>query len=372
MSIASRPRLAIGVLLFVCVAILAVRDGGQALTFLDTRYFLHVSERFFSSDWRHVYADPQLQVGPLHLVIYGVLAVLSELLGAQVETVLSVAIQTGYCAGLVLVARVLLGRSKPGWLDASLVLAAVALAMSWRAFATGHFMEGAIPLLWMMAAADLKKAAFLRSGIWLILASSLKMWGVLGAAMFLLVPNPRKALLGSVILASGLAIVYGPFVLFGRFEMLSFSWRVLDPGPLTSWYFQPGDTVGWLARGLQALCVVSVGLGCAYWWRKNDSPHVAWSIVLIMTVLKVCVDPVAQDYHWLAVQTSALMGVRLLLETPRDPKSLVSLTGLYVVIAWPSLIGGLAASAAAVLACAGVGPRPLQDGEVVVREAAVK
>ncbi len=334
--------------LVVVVALLAIRDARVGDFFMDTDYFATAGYRLLSSGWLDTFDKADLQIGPVAGLLYGVVArVMTEVLVLSGHGIFSVLIELGYCAGVVGVARALrVGPAKElSWVDAILVLWVAAMGLPWTAFFTGHFMEGAIPLLWILAAKSATDDRPELAGMWLLLSFGLKAWGGLGLALLLLTPRLRRSWRAALIFGVGAVAIYLPFFVWGSVETFSFRWRVLTPGPLVAWFLDPGATVGWGLRVAQGALVLIVGCAIAIWARRRPSAHTPWVVPLVVVVARLFTDPVGYWYYWLAAQTIAVVGIRTVVGERRlaESSTWVIAIALYMTIAAPPVLAGAAA-----------------------------
>ena len=150
----------------------------------DLVYFVHRGEQLLSSGWAHTFADPMLQSGPLQLVLFGAVRNLAAL---------AFVIELGVAALLLAV----LGRVGVAdrWRLAG-GLAAVGVGLTHLALADGHPAEAVVPLLWVLAALWAREDSVVAAGTLIGVSAGLELWGALGAAVLLLAPRVRRAVVG--------------------------------------------------------------------------------------------------------------------------------------------------------------------------------
>src|SRR5207302_4710715 len=105
--------------------------------------------------------------------------------------------------------------------------AALGLGLVRGTFLDGHPAELVVPLVWVLAGRRAQRGQAIRAGLLVGLSAGLEVWGLLGLPVLLLA-RPRRALGGSVAAAAAAATLFAPFLIFGRFEMLSYRWQISD------------------------------------------------------------------------------------------------------------------------------------------------
>ena len=171
-----------------CVLALA---AGIALLFEpadtgDLPFFVHTSEKLFSADWANVFANPDVQAGPLKLLLVR----LGDSAG-----ILPLLIQVGVAALFWVVAgRLLSGRDPRALLLVG--LAGLALGLPYDAYQYGHPAQVVIPLVWVLAGLEARKGRTLQAGLLVGLSAGFELWGLLGVVVFVLAPRLRSALVG--------------------------------------------------------------------------------------------------------------------------------------------------------------------------------
>jgi hypothetical protein len=270
----------------------------------DLAFFVHTSERLFSGDWLNVFADPNVQVGPLQLLLFR----LGDLAG-----LLALFVQVGVAALFwVAAGRLLTGRDPR--VRFAVCLVAVAIGLTYGAYQDGHPAQVVVPLLWVLAACDAREGRVVRAGVLVGLSAGFETWGVLGAVVFVLAPQIRKGAVGLATQACVSATLFLPFVVAGEFRMSDYRWRV-NGDTLLSLVVEPGIDFTWSMRLMQALAALAAGAGVALVLRR--SIHAVWLAPLTVVAVRLVLDPVRYPWYWLPVQTLALFGAAALLTSPR-------------------------------------------------------
>lgn len=265
----------------------------------DVPYFVSAARLLFSSHWADTFADPSLQVGPLQLLFFGA----GDRIGGL--GLLAVATEVGVAALVVFtVGRLLAGRLWRREAQLAVGLAAVALGLTADAYGYGHPAQVAVPLLWILAALEVRSGRAVRGGTLLGLAAGLELWGVLGVPVLLLAPTVRRAFAGLVTQIAVTAALYLPFVLAGNFRMFDHRWKI-ESGSLVHVLLGPGG-FPWTLRLVQGAAAVAVGTGIALALRR--SPSALWVVPLAVIGVRLLLDPTLYSWYWLGLETVALLG----------------------------------------------------------------
>jgi len=266
----------------------------------DLPFFLHTAQRLLSADWANVFADPNVQVGPVQLLVFGL---------ADHGVLLPLVVQVGSAALLwVAAGRLLTGRSPRAQLLAG--LAAVALGLTYGAYQDGHPAQLIVPLLWVLAGLEARAGRTVLGGALVGLSAGFELWGLLGAVVFVLAPRVRAAVAGLATEVSVVAGLFLPFVLAGQFRMFEYSWRV-NPDTLLGLLAEPGTPFTWSLRLLQG--VAALGVGVALAWTLRHTLHAVWLAPLAVVAVRLALDPVRYPWYWLALETLVLLGAAELL-----------------------------------------------------------
>jgi hypothetical protein len=261
----------------------------------DLPFFVHTARGLLSADWARVFADPNVQVGPIQLLLFAV----GDRLG-----VLALLVQVG-AAGLLWVAsgRLLAGRDPRVRFGVCVV--AVVLGLTYGAYQDGHPAQLVVPLLWVLAGCDAREGRVARAGLLVGLSAGFELWGMLGAAVLLLAPRAKDA---AVAIATELAVTAGlflPFVVAGEFRMFDYHWQV-NGDTLLGLALSPGTDFSWPMRALQGAVAFAAGGVVVLLLRR--SLHAVWAAPLVVVVVRLALDPVRYPWYWLAVQVLVLLG----------------------------------------------------------------
>ena len=277
-------------LLAAAVAPLVRGDGG------DSPLFVAAGRTLLSSHWRDAFANSSIQVGPLQLALFGSvgrsLAVLSIVVGVGVALLVVAATR----AAGVTSSRLLLFAG----------LAAVVTGLTVNAFEAGHPADAVLPLLWVIAAAEAQRGRILRAAVLVGLGAGLETWSVLGLAVLAVAPRRRDAVRGFAVGCGVTAALFLPFVLGGRFEMLSYTWNVSRES-LLALVVAPGTHVGWALRLVQGAAALGAGFGVARLARKTA--HMVWLVPFAVVLARLAFDPLDNGYYFVGVVGPALVGL---------------------------------------------------------------
>lgn len=326
-----RRTMLLGAVLVVAAG-LAYQDAQADLFFLDTPYFFYVGRQLFSAEWLDIYAEPSLQAGPLHILVFGLIGRTTLLLGINQSLTAALLIEMGFLASIVATARMMRTSLARWWVDAALVAVVVALAMPWTAFATGHFSDGIIALLWAASTHAARNGKPIRAGLLVAVAAGLLSWGLLGLVTLLMAPDVRQVVRSTGVALGGIAVLYGPFFLFGTVNTLSYGWRVLRADGLMAPFIEHGEPFGWDARLIQASLVLGAGVVVVWLMRRNDSPHAEWAVPLALIATRLWTDPVGFYYYGLPLQVITVVALYTLLPWTLEVRRLPLLAGLYLLL----------------------------------------
>ncbi len=205
---------------------------------------------------------------------------------------------------LVVAARRAVGVTNP-LLYGGAGLLAVLTGLTRTGFASGHPADAALPLIWILAAADARRGDALRAGLLVGLCAGPETWGILGVAVLAFAPRRRDAAIGTVLAGGAALALFLPFMLGGHFAMLSLQWRVRPPAPI-SLFVAPGTPFTWPLRLVQAVAAVGAGVAVARLLR--DSPDGLWAAPLAIVVARLLLDPLALSHFLAAPQGPVFVG----------------------------------------------------------------
>src|ERR1700759_4736131 len=187
----------------------------------DAHLFVWAGRTLLSGQWSHAFSHSVVQAGPLQLALFGSLGRSSDAL----------ALVLGPATALLVIAAVRAAGVTSPILYGGAGLLAVATGLTDVGYVAGHPADAALPLIWILAAADARRGHAYRAGLLVGLCAGLETWGILGVAVLALAPRRREAALGAVVAGATAAALFLPFLLGGHFHMFSLHWQVRPPAP---------------------------------------------------------------------------------------------------------------------------------------------
>lgn len=283
-----------------------MRDASAPEDIADIPFFLSSAETLLSSRWLETFASPDLQVGPVQLLLLGAGERLAAALGVSALGLLAFLVELGVALLLLYtVGKILEGRRYVREAQLGVGLAAVALGLTSDAYASGHPAQVVVPLVWILAGLRARRGQPLSAGLLLGAAAGLETWAVLGAPVLLLADTRRSAARGLLACVAVAAAIFAPFALFGSFGMLDYEWEVSTWSPL-SLVLGAGTDFPWSLRLLQGGAAVGLGAVAALVLRKRESA--VWAVPLVVVCVRLALDPTLYPWYWLALATVALVG----------------------------------------------------------------
>jgi hypothetical protein len=267
----------------------------------DLPFFVHAADDLFSREWSRAYANPDLQIGPVQLVLLAIAGALPF----STLTVLAVAVPLGVTALFLVVVRQLLGERRP----LTLMLVGVAFAglgLPAAAYMDGHMAQAVVPLLWLLAGLQARNGHALAAGGLVALSAGFELWGLLGVVVLLVAPGVREVAAGMAVAVAGIGLLLAPFALFGEVRMFDYHW-VVHGDTLLSLVVNPGTDFTWSMRLVQGSA--AVGVGAAFAWPLRRTMHAVWLAPLAVVAVRLALDPVRYPWYWLALQTLVVAGV---------------------------------------------------------------
>lgn len=308
MSLAFRVWWVPALVVTVCSAALTIgADTG------DLPFFVHAADDLFSREWAHVYASPDLQIGPAQVVLLALADAVAGTLSLSTFTLLAFAVPLGVTALFLLVLRRLLPEGRPLLLMTAGVVFA-GLGLSAAAYVDGHLAQAVVPLLWVLAALKAREGRAAAAGALAGLSAGFELWGMLGVIVLLLAPRLRDAFAGVLVQVGVVAAMLAPFAFAGELRTFDYHW-VVNGETLLSLVVEPGTGFTWwmrLAQGSAALAV-----GAALTWPLRRSLHAVWLGPLAVLSVRLALDPVRYPWYWLALETLAVVGVVAVLSDER-------------------------------------------------------
>ncbi|HKG09856.1 MAG TPA: hypothetical protein VKB07_04735 [Gaiellaceae bacterium] len=279
----------------------------------DLSFFVHAADDLFSAGWAHVYAKPDLQIGPVQLLLLALADALAGALSLSTFTLLAFAVPLGVTALFLVVVRRLLGGRRPLVLMAAgLVFAGLGLPAA--AYVDGHMAQVVVPLLWLLAGLKAREGHVASAGALVGISAGFELWGMLGVVVLLLAPRLRDAVAGVAVQLVVAASLFAPFAIAGELRMFHYHW-VVNGDTLLSLFVEPGTGFTWWMRLAQAATALAVAAGLV--WPLRRTLHAVWLGPLLVIAVRLALDPVRYPWYWLALETIAVVGAVELLTRER-------------------------------------------------------
>ena len=267
-------------------------DGG------DTWLFVRAGRTLLSPHWTHAFADSSIQAGPLQLALYGSVGRSPVVLAAVLAATAALLVATAARAAGVARPRVL----------ALAGVAAVATGFTTHVFDAGHPADGFLPLLWIVAAAEVRRGRTVRAGLLVGLSAGFETWGILGLAVFALAPTRSAVARSAATACAVVGLLFLPFVLFGDFAMTGYRWQIASQS-LLGQVFAPGTAFGWPLRLAQGAAALGAGVLVARALRT--SVHAVWAAPIAVVLARLALDPIDHGYYFDGVQAAGLVALAL-------------------------------------------------------------
>lgn len=281
------------------------KDG--AMPPADAGLYAQAGTTMLSGAWRHTYANPAVQSGPIELALMAAakhVGVTQRLFAITLDVIGAIA--------LVLVAASFLGRRARAL--ALFGLAALALRIVGDMYAGGHPAELFIPLLWLLAAREARSGRVVWAGGLVGIAAGFEVWGILGLAVLALAPRLRRVAPGVAVAVAVPSALFLPFVLGGDFQMLTYHWTIA--GGLDAQVFGVNQPFTWSMRLAEGAIAFGVGAAVAYTTRRLAAS--IWLAPATIASCRLVLDPVQYGYYWDTLLILLLIGAVGILVAPRE------------------------------------------------------
>lgn len=265
---------------------------------VDYSLFGRAGGLLLTGQWGSVFGSSLIQAGVLELAFWGVPFVLG-VHGTVGWIVFGIVAGSLLAFAFAFVAERLIRPLTPVW-SAPLAVGAAALAglsgMISQTISAGHPSEVVVPLLWLVAAALARSGRSMAAAAALASSTGWELWGLLGVPVLLLAPRIdvrtiwRSAVGGIAVIA----VLFGPFVLLGPFDMFSYQWTIRG-NSLSHLLFPHRVLFPWPFRLVQA--VLSVGAGAAVALLLRRSRDAIWLVPVAVCVVRLFTDPVLAAYY---------------------------------------------------------------------------
>jgi len=260
----------------------------------DNASFLYAGDHMLGPGFLNTFSDSWLQIGPVYLLLLGVLGhLVGPWAGAEGTAVLLSALMGALLVWLATgttgrLARywgrpTLLARWAVGW--ALALGGSVPLALEW-----GHPEEPLLGLLLVEVGLLAARRRHAWAGALLGIATGVKLWAATGLGALLVPRRLRDVITAGAAAAAVTAATYLPFVLFGDFRTTQHVWD-FGTSSLFGWLAARTGASEWAVRALEGLVVGAGGALVAR--RRWSSPAV---LALFVVTLRLLLDPAPRPY----------------------------------------------------------------------------
>jgi hypothetical protein len=341
--------------------------GGDALVFAGA------GNTLLSTHWAHTFANPSLQSGPVFMLLEGIGLRLSS--AARVQYWLGGGLVTAIVSALLMVAacRAVFGAYDVASRTAAAreIGACMVFAMTgglWVVAMYAHPDDLLVTLLLLITASRSAAGRHGQAGVIFGLAVGVKVWAVIAVAVLLVRASRKAAAIAAATALATVALCYGPFIVFGQFEMFHGSWQIEHDAPLNL-VFHGGADFSWQLRVFQAGLATTVGV--VVWLRTCGRDCAVWLVPAAAIAARLLVDPRNIPYYYVPILVCLLLGQWAGGRLTTFGSTLV--TGSWTVIALSifAITSGVVASWWVVIFCVGVivlairyGPRGIRSGQL--------
>jgi len=337
--------------------------GGDAFLFAGAGHTL------LSSHWADTFANSTLQSGPIFVLLEGIGLRLGDAFGLPswtgggLVTALACALLMMVACRGVFAAYLLNGRTTTAR-EFSVCIVFALTGGLWVVAMYAHPDDLLVMLLLLIAAGRAATGRHGQAGVIFGLAAGIKLWALVAVAVLLIRASRRTGVYAGLTAAATVAVCYGPFLVFGRFEMFRGSWQIEHDAPLNL-LFHDGTGFTWQLRLFQAALATTVGLVVLF--RTRGRNCAVWLVPAAAIAARLLVDPRNIAYYYPPVLVCLLLGQWASGRLTTLGSSLV--TGAWMVFATCSfaITSGVVGSWWVVVFCVGVIALAMRYGSNEVR-----
>jgi hypothetical protein len=361
-----RFRVPLVVAVYLVVAFVAQDLNGPGA---DAFVFGFAGNTLFSAHWAQTFANPYLQSGPVFILLEGIGLRLGSALGLPywcgggMVTALAAALLMVVACRATFAVYGLVGRTAAAREFGVCVVFALTGGL-WVVAMYAHPDDLLVSLLLLIGASRAAAGRHGQAGVLFGLAVGVKVWAVIAIAVLLVRASRRASIHAGLMAAATVALCYGPFIVFGRFEMFRGSWQIEHDAPLNL-IFHDGTNFSWGLRMFQAALATTVGLVVLLRTRRRNCA--IWLVPAAAIAARLLVDPRNIAYYYVPVLVCLLLGQWASGRLTTFGSTLV--TGSWMVIGMCAFAttSGVVASWWVVLFCAGVIVLAIRYGSHEVR-----
>lgn len=278
--------------------------GGDALV------FARAGNTLFSRHWADTFGGPVLQSGPIFVLLEGIGLRLSSALGLPywlggglVTALASALLMIVACRAVFAVYK--LDNRTAAAREFGVCMVFALTGGLWVAAMYAHQDDLLVTLLLLIAASRAAAGRSGQAGIIFGFAVGVKLWAIIAIAVLLVRASRTAALQAGLMAAATVTLCYGPFIVFGRFEMFRGSWQIEHDAPLNL-VFHDGTDFSWQLRLFQAVLATTVGLVVLL--RTRGRNCAVWLVPVAAIAARLLVDPRNIPYYYTPVLLCLLLG----------------------------------------------------------------
>jgi Glycosyltransferase family 87 len=303
----TRFRVALLVTVYVTVAVTTqclFGPGG------DSAVFGQAGRTLLSRHWADTFADPNIQSGPLFLVLHGVGSVLTH--GLPLPPYVGGGLCTALANALLTVAacRAVMGHYRLTRRDTAVRELGLGLVFAltgglWLVSIYAHPDDVMVTLMLVLAASRAAEGRYVLAGGFFGIAVGVKLWALVAVAVLLVRASRSDAARSVVAAVTTIAVVYGPFFVLGHVNTFDWVWQVEDPAPINL-FLATGTNFTWSLRLLQAGVAAAAGLVALR--SAKGGPSAIWLVPAAAIAGRLLLDPRGLVYYYPPLLLCLLLG----------------------------------------------------------------
>ena len=340
----------------------------------DAFLFAGAGNTLFSPHWADTFAIPDLQSGPIFILLEGLgyrlgtAAGLPYWTGGGLVTALASALLIVVaCRGVFAVYQLNDRTTQARELGVCIVFALT--GGLWVVAMYAHPDDLLVTLLLLIAASRAAVGHHGQAGVIFGFAVGVKLWALIAIAVLLVRASRRASVQAALAAAAIVALCYGPFIVFGRFEMFRGNWQIEHDAPLNL-LFHDGTAFTWELRVFQAALATTVGV--AVLLRTRGRNCAVWLVPAAAIAARLLVDPRNIAYYYPPVLLCLLLGQWAGGRLTTFGSTLVTGSWMLIAMALFATTSGVVGSWWVVVFCVGVIVLAIRYGSVEVRSDPLK